>query len=318
MSKYFTDSEEIQKAIVLLEYVNGKLASLSKRINTVYSTLNEQQNSTVKNAHNSIKVQGIIYDDQMKNIVEIAGFLQATLNESLTAQEAAKKIMESEIKPSGEEQKPGNNSNQSNGSPSTNTQVNAVLKKYQNNAHYNWKPDGNRVEDYSDFQVLKGFKYEYCMDQRIYEAKLGLNGACVGVADCIAGSIKKGYKIEPTLNDFDANGAAYWTYTDVVPGTRGTTINEQCREIYRQIMQGNPVMIRVDDKHPLTADGHSVTAIGLRAGTTINNITPADILVVDPGDGKIKTADQIYYGRNETGIKMSMQDNIDWSLGIPK
>lgn len=134
MSKYFTDSEEIQKAIILLEYVNGKLASLSKRINTVYSTLNEQQNSTVKNANNSINVQGIIYDDQMKNIVEIAGFLQATLNESLIAQEAANKIMESEIKQDTENHiSSGAQENDiSTNKPSSSTNIVSIMKsRYQ-------------------------------------------------------------------------------------------------------------------------------------------------------------------------------------------
>lgn len=318
MSKYVTDTEELRKAIALLGYVDGKLENLSKRITTVYNQLNEQQGKDVRNAQGAIYTQGEIYDGQMLNILAIKAYIELVLAETLAAEEKAKTVMESEIKPETEDKKPGNNQAQGNAKPNTNTQINGVFKRYQNDASYNWKPDGYRVEDYSDFNVLKGFKHEYCMEQEYYEAKLGLEGMCVGVADCIAGSIKRGYKIEPKRNDFDAEGRAYWTYTDPVPGTQYCTVEEQCREIYRQLSAGNPVMLRVDDNHSATKYGHSVTAIGLREGVTLDNITPADILIADPGDGKIKTADQIYYGKDETGIKMHMKDNIGYSLGIPK
>lgn len=319
MSKYVTDTEELRKAIALLGYVDGKLENLSKRITTVYNQLNEQQGKDVRNAQGAIYTQGEIYDGQMLNILAIKAYIELILVETLAAEEKAKTVMESEIKPETEDKKPGNNQAQGNAKPNTNTQINGVFKRYQNDASYNWKPDGYRVEDYSDFNVLKGFKHEYCICQWDYQAKYGFWGMCTAVADCMAGSIKKGQKIEPTLNDWDRVYGANWTYTDALPGTKKISVNEQCKIIYEQIHKGNPVVIRVA-RNADDLDGHSITAIGLRAGANQENVSPSDILVMDPGDGKIKTADQIYNNNrcDPNSIKLSMQDYINWSLIVPK
>ena len=196
--------------------------------------------------------------------------------------------------------------------------TNGNLKNYQNNSDYNWSPYGGERADYSDFDVLNGFKHEYCMRQKYYEQNvLFVEGACTVTSDCIAASVVRGYKVEPTRDDWQMGSGAKQTYRDAIPNTKYLSIEAQCKEICNQISNGNPVVIRVA-LNASDSEGHSVTAIGLREGANPNNITPADILVADPGDGKIKTADQIYQGWYANSTKLSMQDGMCWSLIVPK
>ena len=68
----------------------------------------------------------------------------------------------------------------------------------------------------------------------------------------------------------------------------------------------------------LRVNGHSVLAIGLKNSTVKGNVQPTDILIVDPGDGKIKNADEIYKGWSNNTQYLPMVNNTGWSLRIPK
>ena len=46
------------------------------------------------------------------------------------------------------------------------------------------------------------------------------------------------------------------------------------------------------------------------------NLKPEDILIIDPGDGKVKTADEIYSGWYNNTKHLGMTDNNGWSLRV--
>lgn len=318
MSKYTLEVEELQKAVALLTHVDSKLDVLSKRITAAYHRLDNQQGSAIEKAQSDIYYQGSIYDEQWNYIKYIKTILQTILDESLKAETEAKKIMESEwVEESKKEENKGTVTKpETGGVTEIGITGNEFLKKFQNSEIYNWSSYGNGViEDYSNYYVIKKFDVSYCMHQKYYEENvLGTWGACTVTADCIAGSIKRGYKVEPTRKDINSDGAARWTYTKKVPNTQYSTIQNQLKHIYINLTEGNPVVMRVDGN----GIGHSVTAIGLRQGVTLETMTPKDILIVDPGDGKIKNADQVFEGWTVNSRKLSMQNGINYSLRIPK
>lgn len=177
---------------------------------------------------------------------------------------------------------------------------------YANSTH-NWSPRvGKPANSYSEYAVVKGFREDFVLWQRDYH-----NGkiACTATADAIVASIVTG-KVKTPDKSYWAEDNCIWPNTKVIPNTKDISVAEQCRIIGETVQQGNPVIFRVP--------GHSVVAIGLKQGVNPTEATPSDILIIDPGDGKVKTADEIYSGWYEGSGKLSMQDRIGWSLRVAK
>ena len=137
------------------------------------------------------------------------------------------------------------------------------------NSSKNWADKKGKVQDYSDFSVVAGFKEEYVLKQRDYH-----NGeiACTATSDAIAGSIANGKKLTPGKSYWKGNSCV-WPNTEIIAGSKYFTVERQCQEIFKQIKEGIPVILRVP--------GHSVIAVGIRDGVDGNSVTPDDILIVD-------------------------------------
>lgn len=184
--------------------------------------------------------------------------------------------------------------------------ANPNLKGYSG-SKYNWSPKaGGKANDYSDYSVVKGFDERYVLYQRDY-----YNGsvACTSTSDAIVGSIVSGKLLEPG-ESYWKGGQCSWPNTKAIPNTKQITVDQQCQIICENVQNGNPVILRVPN--------HSVVAVGIKNGVDPSAATPADILIIDPGDGKVKTADEIYSGWYDDTDKLSMKNNIGWSLRVAK
>ena len=184
--------------------------------------------------------------------------------------------------------------------------ANPNLKVY-GGSKCNWSPKaGGKANDYSDYSVVKGFDERYVLYQRDY-----YNGsvACTSTSDAIVGSIVSGKLLEPGKS-YWKGGQCSWPNTKEIPNTKHITVDQQCQIICENVQNGNPVILRVPN--------HSVVAVGIKNGVDPSAATPADILIIDPGDGKVKTADEIYSGWYDGTGKLSMKDNIGWSLRVAK
>jgi uncharacterized repeat protein (TIGR02543 family) len=161
-----------------------------------------------------------------------------------------------------------------------------------------------KSQSYSNFLVLKNFKPEYLYCQYNYSRFVsnGKNVGCTATADAMLASIYTDKAFSPNDEGWISGVGATWTNSVVASGTRTYTVQQQCQTVYDYLNEGKPVLIRVI--------GHSVTAIGIRSGVTRDTITPADILIADPGDGKVKCA-------NEMGYRVMTPAN-GWGLRIPK
>ena len=125
------------------------------------------------------------------------------------------------------------------------------------NSSKNWADKKGKVQDYSDFSVVAGFKEEYVLKQRDYH-----NGeiACTATSDAIAGSIANGKKLTPGKSYWKGNSCV-WPNTEIIAGSKYFTVERQCQEIFKQIKEGIPVILRVP--------GHSVIAVGILAGLAL-------------------------------------------------
>lgn len=182
--------------------------------------------------------------------------------------------------------------------------------KNYTNSDKNWAPDFKKKNDYSDYQVVEGFKEEYVLFQRNY-----VHGsvACTATSDAIVGSIMKGEKLTPGdsyWNVYSDGGlSCTWPNTKKLNNTGNLSVTGQCQVIYEYVQQGKPVVLRVP--------GHSVVAVGVKNGVDVNNITPDDILIIDPGDGKVKTANEIYSGWSSNTTQLKMKQG-SWDLRVPR
>ena len=183
---------------------------------------------------------------------------------------------------------------------------NPNLTAYSNSSS-NWASKaGGKVNDYSGYSVVKGFDKRFVLKQRNY-----YNGAvaCTATSDAIVASITTGKLHEPGKSYWKGNNCT-WPNTKVIPNTQNISVEKQCQIICEKLQDGDPVILRVPN--------HSVVAVGIRQGVEPASAKPADILIIDPGDGKVKTADEIYSGWYSDTDKLSMQDNIGWSLRVAK
>ena len=175
-----------------------------------------------------------------------------------------------------------------------------ALVAYQPDAAVDYKKN-----DYSDFLVLKNFKakYLYCQyDYKRFVNSSGKNVGCTATADAMLASIYMDKAFSPNDEGWISGVGATWTNSVIADGTKTYSVAKQCSAVYGFLQEGKPVLIRVV--------GHSVTAIGVRGGVSQNKITPADILIADPADGKVKCADEMGY--------RVMTDANGWGLRIPK
>lgn len=162
-----------------------------------------------------------------------------------------------------------------------------------------------RQNDYSGFLVLKNFKPDYLFCQYDYDRFIGTNGkngGCTATADAMLASIYMDKVFSPNDEGWVYGVGAAWTNSDVASGSKSYSVVQQCQAVYDFLNEGKPVLIRVI--------GHSVTAIGVRDGIAREDITPADILVADPADAKVKCA-------NEMSWRVMTNAN-GWGLRIPK
>jgi uncharacterized repeat protein (TIGR02543 family) len=163
---------------------------------------------------------------------------------------------------------------------------------------------GYKSKSYSNFLVLKNFKPDYLYCQFDYSRFLsgGKNVGCTATADAMLASIYTDKPFSPNDEGWISGVGATWTNSVVASGTKTYSVQKQCSAVYDYLKEGKPVLIRVI--------GHSVTAIGIREGVTRDTITPADILIADPADAKVKCA-------NEMGYRVMTSAN-GWGLRIPK
>ncbi len=304
MSSRVLDSDKMSVAVSRFNEIESKLNNLSSRITASYLRLDGGQFDAIAKAKRGIKQWGILYDEQWDYLKALRDTINRILDESIATDEKAKSIMLSKYM---EEtmilQYTSNSADDSFNSFSSAT------KPYKNTSK-NWSPvKGGNQRDYSNYSVVSGFDESYALHQTDYWAD-----SCTTTADCIAASIKKGIIIEPNLDRDWVNGqGALWTFTKRIDNSERLSVKQKCEEVYNQIYNGNPVVLRYA---PPPGVGHSVTAIGIRSGADLGNIQMSDILIVDPGDGKIKTADEVYSGYYQGSMKMTLQS--DAFLRIPK
>lgn len=115
----------------------------------------------------------------------------------------------------------------------------------------------------------------------------------------------------------------YWTGTQAkLPSVAGyndgknvSTTTEMLRIIYDNINSGHPVMLHVrgTQKKDGTYNNHYVVAIGYRAGSDPNNLSPNDILILNPSNRAINSS----AGSNETYTYLSsctLTQNRFWTV----
>lgn len=159
---------------------------------------------------------------------------------------------------------------------------------------------------YSNYKVINGFDEKYVLNQYDYDLQQsdGSNGGCTSTSDAMVGSFKNNQYYNPE-DDWPGpgKGGARWTHTKAIEGSKNWTTSRRYTEMYNQINQGNAVVIRVS--------GHSMVAIGVQNGCDPNNMSASDVLIANPGTGKISTLQEYL---NKSGRKI---DN-SWSLRIAK
>ena len=174
------------------------------------------------------------------------------------------------------------------------------LVDYVSNAKTDYKQN-----NYSNFLVLRNFKSKYLYCQYDYDRFIGTSGknvGCTATADAMLASIYMDKPFSPNDEGWIYGVGATWTNSVLVDGSKSYSVKRQCQEVYDYLNEGKPALIRVT--------GHSVTAIGLRKGVDRASITPADILIADPADAKVKCADEMGWRK--------MEDATSFGLRIPK
>lgn len=173
MSRYILEVEEMQKAIALLGYVDGKLDTLSKRITAAYHRLDTQQGTAINRAQSDIYNQGKLYDEQWDYIKYLKSVLQAIVDESLQAEAEAKKIMEGEwIEESKKEENRTPNPIPGSGTVSSNiikTVNGAPQYKLPDYVTKNVEPDRNGI--YGPYVYYRDGRYGAVCEWNIYNER---------------------------------------------------------------------------------------------------------------------------------------------------
>ncbi len=160
---------------------------------------------------------------------------------------------------------------------------------------------------YSDYNVVECFNEEYVMKQ-------DTNKNCTSTSDAMVGAFTKGQYVDPD-NGWQNGVGATWPETKSIPGSTAYTRNEQLKEVGNQLTAGNPVVIRV--RRSSSDYGHSMVAIGIKSGANPDSLTSSDLLIANPGTGKVCTLAE--YEANSNGRTIYDRNGEDnWPLRVAK
>ena len=181
--------------------------------------------------------------------------------------------------------------------PNENVQTNGNIKGYTGSSK------DLTAGAYGDYNVIQGFdeKYVYCQ-KNSDNSDFRANG-CVSTSDAMVGAMTKGHDVNPEITF--VNGQTTWgnAQTDAIPGSKTWSAERRYTEIYNQINSGNAVVIRVT--------GHSMVAVGVKNGCDPNNMSAADVLIANPGTGKISNLQEYL-----TSSRRQLDNS--WSLRVAK
>lgn len=159
---------------------------------------------------------------------------------------------------------------------------------------------------YGDYSVVSGFDEKYVLNQYDYDLRQsdGSNGGCTSTSDAMVGAFKNNQYYNPE-DDWPGpgHGGARWTHTKSIEGSSAWSASRRYTEIYNQINSGNAVVIRVT--------GHSMVAVGVKNGCDPNNMSAADVLIANPGTGKISNLQEYL-----TSSRRELDNS--WSLRVAK
>ena len=159
---------------------------------------------------------------------------------------------------------------------------------------------------YGDYSVVNGFDEKYVLNQYDYDLRQsdGSNGGCTSTSDAMVGAFKNNQYYNPE-DDWPGpgHGGARWTHTKSIEGSSSWSDGRRYTEIYNQVNSGNAVVIRVT--------GHSMVAIGVKNGCDPNNMSAADVLIANPGTGKISNLQEYL-----TSSRRQLDNS--WSLRVAK
>ncbi len=149
------------------------------------------------------------------------------------------------------------------------------------------KTTTNNLTDYNNFQVVKGFKTSFCLDQNDYSKFImnGRNQGCTAVSACIAISIKRGSLCNPKSYPWSSQGCS-WNYCK---GISSESSSKKLQQIAKLIQQGKAVALWANENH-------MVCVVGVRKGANLNSLKSSDLLIVDPYGGKITTLNKAQRG----------------------
>lgn len=175
---------------------------------------------------------------------------------------------------------------------------NKKLKQYVNNKN---KQTG---KDYSNYNVISSFDSKYCYKQGNYKqyVKNGSNRGCSVTAVATAVSMLTNTQIEPTelLNEDGKNVFRFpdgmnWNEVQEckISGHNPSSEQELLKALYKNVSDGKPVVLTFG-KTPDGNGNHYVTVIGVNGSANKDKLTPSDILVMDPANGKVKTLQEAF------------------------
>ena len=185
-------------------------------------------------------------------------------------------------------------------------------KGYQNSA-VNYR--GNDYSNYTTVASYDESKVLWQKDPRWNEVFTEPGNGNVGCT-CTAGTILHNLKhpdnmLTPPDCKNNKRGLNWKEYAVKIESSRNVSPQEQRSIIADYISKGEPTMVRINGAG--TYGGHNLVAIGMRDGADPANLSNADILCIDPADGKVKTLEQgIKYIKGSTDIDTS------WALATAK
>lgn len=160
-----------------------------------------------------------------------------------------------------------------------------------------------------EYNSIPNVKQEYFYNQNDYSKFTKSNGknvGCTATAEAIAYSIYHNESVTPDQMGWSSGGAT-WNHSDRIEGSNYMNASQRYSVMFENLTNGKPVLVRVP--------GHHVTAVGIREGANVDNLGPADFLIVDPYTGKLDTLAD--YGMNR-GLGSQVLDTDGWSLRVPK
>ncbi len=195
--------------------------------------------------------------------------------------------------------------------PITNTTVPVSnTKQYQNS------PVNYGKSDFSDFKTVNSYDPSMVIGQKdprwdsVFRDENNKNVGCTCTAGTILHNMKHPDNILTPPDCKNSKKGLNWNdYMIKDESTKGMSPQQQRSKIGEYITNGEPTMVRINGSY----GGHNLVCIGLRDGADPTNLSNADILCIDPADGKVKTLQQgIKY------IKGSTEIDTSWALATAK